>query len=236
MSLWSDNIESVQDGKGIGLSYASSEIAGDQPEGNLHIFRALAPQETARVRITHSGIYLGRVAVRIDSKNSWLLTESRYFPQPISHHDDPNWVKCEMFMTVSDSQTVVCPGRLVDVQEHAGRRTYHWKLDNPPLTFVTVSSARYVQKNHHHEGLMITTYLYPEDEGWADSLVASLGPVLTYYQKQYGTYPFGELKIVETDRRGRLRAARHDPHQPSLRSYAGRERVRTTHARFHPFP
>ncbi|MDP2884427.1 MAG: M1 family aminopeptidase [Ignavibacteria bacterium] len=202
MSLWFDKIESIQDSNGADLPYTSSEIARDQPEGNLHIFRALASQESARVRITHGGVYLGEVSVRIDSKNSWLLTESKYFPQPISHSDDPNWVRCEMFMTVSDSQTVVCPGKLVDVQENAGRRTFHWKLDNPPLTFLSVSSARYVQKNHHHEGLMITTYLYPEDEGWADSLATSLGPALAYYQKQYGRYPFEELKIVETNRRG----------------------------------
>lgn len=202
MNLSFEKIESIRDSRGISLSYTSSAITSDQTEGNLHVFLTLAPQETARVRIKHSGVYLGEVAARIDSKNSWLLTESNYFPQPISHSEDPNWLTCEMFMTVSDSQTVVCPGKLVDVQENAGRRTYHWKLDNPPLTFLSVSSARYVQKNHNYEGLMISTYLYPEDEGCADSLVIRLGPALSYYQKQYGRYPFEELRIVETNRRG----------------------------------
>ena len=202
MSLRFDTIESIQDSRGMALPYEASKTSYDQPEGNVHIFRVLASQETAMVRIRYGGVYYGDVAMRIASKNSWLFTESMYCPLPISYGGDPNWVKSDMYITVPDSQTAVGPGKLIDVQSSPGKKTFHWKLKSPPTTALSIISAKYVAKEFTYSGIPITTYLYPEDQEQADSVVVALGSVVAFYQEQFGKYPFDELKIIETDRRG----------------------------------
>lgn len=202
MNLLFETIESIKDDKEVDLPYTSEELIRDLPDGNLHIFRALAPRESLLIRIRYTSLFSGGIAATIGPKNSWLLFESRYYPQPISQDDAPNWVAADIYVTVPDSQTAVCSGRLIDSEALRGKRTFHWKLSDPPATYLSVSSAAYSQRQHHYNGLKITTFLYPEDADRSDSLVATLGPVLAFYQELFGRYPHDDLKIVETDRRG----------------------------------
>jgi hypothetical protein len=202
INLSFDTIESIRDDKGVDLPYAAHQLARDLIGGNLQIFRALTPRESLLIRIKYTSVCSGGIAGTIDLKNSWLLSESRFYPQPISQDGDPNWVTADIYVTVPDSQTAVCSGTLVDIEALPGKRTYHWKLADPPAVYLSVSSAAYAEREHPYNGLKIMTFLYPEDDGQSDSLVATLGPVLAFYQELFGRYPYDDLKIVETDRRG----------------------------------
>lgn len=188
-----DRINSVKDIYGNDLKFSKED-------GKVIIWLRHALDDSLLIKLNYEGMYQGWVSNRIDTKSTWLLSESNYYPRV---RDDVYDYKFTFSIkaTVPDSMYVVCPGELVKMDTYNRKRSFYYNSITPE-SFISISAAVYKIKTYNNNGMKIISFLFPEHQSKSDTLVAIFSKVLNYYQEKFGRYPFQDFKIVETDRRG----------------------------------
>lgn len=102
-------------------------------------------------------------------------------------------------VTAPKALEVVSNGRLVSLQSHATTRTWEWRSPQPMATYLSmVSIGQYdVVKGRLPNGVELRSYLDPTMGGRATTDL--LKPILTYWQRLFGPYPFNSAGIVIDD-------------------------------------
>ena len=193
------------------LTYDKIDSITDLP-GNKYAFKRIDEKliidlnkpvkhnDSLTLKFNYQGIFNGRVSNRIDEKNSWLLGESNFYPQ-LENQYLSNRATFNSKITVPDSITVVSPGKLISINTLKNKRTFTYK-STEPLILYGLSAASYFAQEKYTNGIKITSYLYNEHKSKSDTLISLFSKILSFYQKQFGKYPFDNFKIVETERRG----------------------------------
>lgn len=189
-----DVLHWVRDQSGNNISYVRSE-------NGIRLRLPLSPSESTRIRLKHEGTFFGLVSGRIEEDNSWLLGESLWFPQLGSWIEGPSWFTCDLFVTVPREQTAVSHGKLVSTTETNDKRVFHWSMTNPTWA-ISLVSAKYVEMKDTSYKVPVTAFLFSQPTEKIDSLKNLVRSILDFYSREFGEYQFGELRVVETNRRG----------------------------------
>lgn len=188
-----DNILSVKD------SY-SSDLTFSKEDGKVIIWLKHAIDDSTIIKLNYEGMYQGWVSNRIDTKSTWLLSESNFYPRVSNEVSDKKF-SFNIKVTVPDSMNVVCSGGLVKMDTSNRKRSFYYS-STIPESFISISAAVYKIKDYDNEGMKIKSFLFPEHQSQSDTLVEIFSKALNFYQEKFGKYPFQDFKIVETERRG----------------------------------
>ena len=188
-----DRINSVKDIYGNDLKYSKED-------GKVIIWLRHTLGDSILIKLNYEGMYQGWVSNRIDTKSTWLLSESNYYPR-VSNEVSDNKFSYNIRITVPDSMNVVCSGELIKTDTVKSKRSFYYS-STMPESFLSISAAVYKIKKYENEGMKIESFLFPEHQSKSDTLVEKIIKVLNYYQEKFGKYLFPDFKIVETERRG----------------------------------
>lgn len=188
-----DKVISVKDFYGNDLTFSKEN-------GKVIIWLKHTLVDSLIIKLNYEGVFQGWVSNRIDTKSSWLLSESNYYPRAGNEIYD-NKFTFNIKVTVPDSMNVVCSGVPVKMDTSNRKRSFY-SSSTIPESFLSISAAVFKIKEYDNKGMKITTFLFPEHKSQSDTLVEIFSKVLNYYQEKFGHYPFPDFKIVETDRRG----------------------------------
>ncbi len=166
----------------------------------ISLTKPLKQNDSIMLKFNYQGIFKGRVSNRIDEENSWLLSESNFYPQ-LENQYLGNKVTFNANIIVPDSITVVSPGKLISIDTLKNKRTFIFKVSEPQLGFALIAGIYSVNQQTKIK-MKISTYLFPEHRDKIDTLITLFSNALSSYQKQFGKYPLTEFKIIETNRRG----------------------------------
>ncbi len=114
----------------------------------------------------------------------------------ISH--DSDWIAFQTTVCTAGDQLAMAPGHLKrEWQTDSGRNCFHYKMDAPMLNFFTYMSARYKLKQVKWKGVTISVYYNPAHYWNVDRMIKAAKKSLDYYNRQYTTYQFDQLRILE---------------------------------------
>ncbi|MBV6654763.1 MAG: HEAT repeat domain-containing protein, partial [Mameliella sp.] len=120
---------------------------------------------------------------------------SRWFPTI----DKPNErTTQEMFVTVEANYEVLSNGKLEDVKEADGFKTWHWVMDQPhaPYLFM-LAIGEFAVVEESWEGKPVTYYVEPEFEEDARAIFANTKEMLTFFSEKFGVkYPWPKYAQV----------------------------------------
>lgn len=94
------------------------------------------------------------------------------------------------------SVVVAASGTLVSTKAHDNTTTYEY-VGAGLREFTINASARYKYKKREVQGTTIYSYYYPEDEREGHRALDIGAEALTIFNRDFGRYPFRELRIVE---------------------------------------
>ncbi len=138
---------------------------------------------------------------------------------PMPAHDDPagranngvgvdaDWISFDAVVSTSADQVAIAPGTLEQEWMDKGRRHFHYRMDRPILNFYAFQSARYEVRHDRWQDVTIDVYYHPGHDYNVERMIRGAQAGLDYASRQYGPYPFRELRIVEFPRYGRYAQA-----------------------------
>jgi len=102
----------------------------------------------------------------------------------------------QLDITVPASLTVISGGATLNLLDNPdGSRT--WQVAGGPLRDMTVMAGPFQATSQQIEGTMVTAYYQAGHESAAQTVLAHGIKALTFYNQQYGPYPYLKLEIVE---------------------------------------
>jgi ABC-2 type transport system permease protein len=114
--------------------------------------------------------------------------------------NDADWIRFDAVVSTSPDQTVVAPGTLAQEWMAAGRRYFHFRMDQPILNFTTFQSARYEVRHDRWQDVTIDVYHHPGHEFNVERMIGGAKAALAYGSKHFGPYRQRELRIAEFPR------------------------------------
>ena len=103
----------------------------------------------------------------------------------------------DVVVGTDEDQVAVAPGALRREWTEGGRRYFHYSTDAPIGNEWAFFSGRYAVREGKWNDVAIRIYHYPEHTAHLDGLMKSARASLEYYSKQFGSYPYGHITIVE---------------------------------------
>ncbi len=103
LELSSDSLHWVRD-------QHANEIPFVRSERGIRLSVSLSPSETQAIKLKYEGVFSGYGSNRIEEENSWLLTESRWFPQLEASFGRQNWFTYDLHFTVPSGQKALSSG------------------------------------------------------------------------------------------------------------------------------
>jgi ABC-type transport system involved in multi-copper enzyme maturation permease subunit len=94
-------------------------------------------------------------------------------------------------------QTAVAPGELRRTWAENGRRYFHYVADAPIRNDFAIYSARYAVATAKWNDVQIQIVHHPGHTTNVDRMIASARASLDYFTKNFGPYPYKELRFVE---------------------------------------
>lgn len=106
-------------------------------------------------------------------------------------------IPVEAVVVTDDDQIAVAPGELRRVWSQNGRRYFHYVADSPIRNDVMIYSARYAIHTETWRGVRIEVVHHPGHTLNVDRIAASARASLDYFTRNFGPYPYRELRFVE---------------------------------------
>lgn len=113
---------------------------------------------------------------------------------------DADWIRFDAVVSTSLDQIAVAPGTLDSEWMAKGRHYFHYRMDKPILNFYTFQSARYEVRHDRWQDVTIDVYYQPGHDFNVDRMIRGAKAALEYASKQFGPYPYRELRIAEFPR------------------------------------
>lgn len=116
------------------------------------------------------------------------------------NNDDENGIgkiNFEAILSTSSDQIAITSGNLIKKWTKNQRNYYHYKtpiLISPAVSFF---SANYAVQKETYKGISIEHYYHPSHNFNNQKITESIKTTLDYCTKNYGKYPFKELRILE---------------------------------------
>jgi ABC-2 type transport system permease protein len=98
-------------------------------------------------------------------------------------------------ITVPSDQTALSAGRLIKTLDQGTRRTFVYESDHP-VVFFPILASRYAERRSGDFAI----YYYPEHTFNVDKLLDALIASRTKYERDFGPFPFRDLRIAEFPR------------------------------------
>jgi ABC-2 type transport system permease protein len=122
--------------------------------------------------------------------------------------DDGYNIKFEMIIGTDSNQTAIAPGTLVEEWNEGSRNYYHYKMNRALINFYAIVSAEYeVEKsiwNPVNDSISkpvdLEIYYHKEHDYNLNRMMKSMKVSLDYFSKNFGTYPYEQLRIMEFPR------------------------------------
>ena len=110
---------------------------------------------------------------------------------------DSDWVNADITVSTTADQTPIAPGRLVQETVAHGRRTAHFRTEAPILNFFSIQSARYDLRREAWNGVDLDVYFNTRHPYNVDRMLRAMRASLDVYTREFGPYPYNQLRIVE---------------------------------------
>ena len=119
-------------------------------------------------------------------------------------------VHVDAVIGTDSSQTAITVGTLVREWHEDGRRYFHYRTE-PAVSFGgPVLSARYAVREDSWRDVALRVYHHPTHDVNVERMIRSMQASLEYFTREFGPYPFDELRVVEFPRYASF--ARAHPH------------------------
>ena len=195
------------------------------------------PNRGINTAVAENGAYFDRSWLpRIGYQESWELSddyerkERGLPPRPAPLMDDTDGlnqrfdsrdadlVSVDAVIGTTEDQIAVTPGTLVrEWRENpslrsgqAPRRYFRYRTDAPLMFGVPVLSARYAVREDTWRDIALKIFHHPTHTFNLDRMIRSMKASLEYFTREFGSYQFKELRIVEFPRYANF--ARAHPH------------------------
>jgi hypothetical protein len=122
------------------------------------------------------------------------------------HENDARWINFEAIVSTISDQIAMAPGVLQKQWTKNNRAYFHYKVNHKISNFLGFSSARYKTQNIRVGKTHIKAFFHPSHDKNIDLMLNTAAESLKYFEKEYGPYPFPELKLVELPNRAFARA------------------------------
>ena len=103
----------------------------------------------------------------------------------------------EAIVTTSEDQFAIAPGYLQSETVKDGRRSFHYKMDNPIVNFYSIMSAKLIAKKEQYKGIDIEIYYHKDHPMNVDRMVDSVKDSIDYFSENFGPYQHKQLRIIE---------------------------------------
>lgn len=106
-------------------------------------------------------------------------------------------ISVETVVGTDGDQVAVAPGVLRRTWTEGGRRYFHYATDTPIGDEYAFFSARYAVHRERRNGVPIEVYYHPGHTANLARILHSVRACLDFYGREYGPYPYGQLRVVE---------------------------------------
>ena len=131
----------------------------------------------------------------IGPEGSYLLYPARWFP--VSGYGVDRFT-AEMSITVPTGEVVIASGEAAQPVSESGKVTYTFRETH--VTFPgTLAAGNYNVIPSTEPGPSTTFYMKRDDPELVQVYAEAVSEVLEFYSRQFGSYPFGRLAIVEIE-------------------------------------
>lgn len=100
-------------------------------------------------------------------------------------------------ISTDDNQISVAPGELKRTWVENGRRYFHYTADAPIRNDFAITSARYAVRTDNWHGVQIQVLYHPAHDTNVNTMIRSVRASLDYFTRNFGPYPYKELRLVE---------------------------------------
>lgn len=114
--------------------------------------------------------------------------------------DDADTYTFEATLSTTPKQVAIAPGYLQKEWTKNGRRYFNYKADSPIKNMYSIVSAEYVVKEEKYKGINLEIYYHPKHTYNIDRMMTAMKKSLDYYQAEFGSYQFSQLRIMEFPR------------------------------------
>ena len=113
---------------------------------------------------------------------------------------DADWIRYECTISTNSSQTAVSSGDLVRKWTENKRNYFHYKMNVPALMYLCFQSGKYEVKASKWKDVNIEIY-HDKHHGYnTETMINGVKKSLEYYNNNFSSYPFKQLRIVEFPR------------------------------------
>jgi ABC-2 type transport system permease protein len=106
-------------------------------------------------------------------------------------------IRFDAVISTDEDQTAVAPGELKRSWTENGRRFFHYVADAPIRNDFTIFSARYAVRTDSYKNIQIEVVHHPDHKTTVESMIRSARASLDYFTRNFGPYPYGQLRFVE---------------------------------------
>ena len=194
------------------------------PEGRLRVALAkpLGKGDRVTVGVRYAGVPHvaknapwdgGFVWAKTPSGQPWVATAVEgegcdlFWPcidQPTGEPD-----RVDTWVTVPKDLAAPGNGVLVGIEDHGATRTWHWRTRHPDTYAITLNVGPFRElkgsyASRYGNTIPMQFWYLPEHEAQAKELFAGFKPMLDFFEREIGPYPFGDEKmgVVETPHKG----------------------------------
>jgi ABC-type transport system involved in multi-copper enzyme maturation permease subunit len=118
-------------------------------------------------------------------------------PQAPAPVRPPDLATFDFTVTTPAGQTAVAPGVVREAREEGGRRTIRTAVDHPVSPHLFVAAARYAVARARAGGVGISVLHHPPHAANVPRILEAAARSLEYFAREFGPYPFPELRIAE---------------------------------------
>ncbi len=108
-----------------------------------------------------------------------------------------DFIDFEATITTSEDQFAIAPGYLQHETVKDGRRTFHYKMDQPMVNFYSIMSADLSAKKVKHNGIDIEVYYHHSHSMNVDRMIESVKDSIDYFSQAFGPYQHKQMRIIE---------------------------------------
>jgi hypothetical protein len=113
------------------------------------------------------------------------------------HSSSPRRIAFDAVLSTDEGQTAVAPGELKRTWTENGRPYFHYVADAPIRNDFQIFSARYAFGNGKWKNVRIQVVHHPTHTLNVDRMIRSAQASLDYFTKNFGPYPYRDLRFVE---------------------------------------
>lgn len=106
-------------------------------------------------------------------------------------------ISFEAIIGTSADQTAVAPGQLNKKWKENDRNYFHYKSNKPILNLYSIYSAQYQIQHSSWNNVLVDIYHHSNNKHNLKQLEEAAKATLSYGDKNFGSYPFSQLKFVE---------------------------------------